>query len=562
MGGEDDGRPCSSPIPEDRCHCIGAHRIEPAEGLVEDEQLGVVYQRGGELGALLVAVGESLDPLVEAIAEPEPGEPGTCGVSGVGGAHPTQPSEPDELLGGLHLRVQTALLGHVPEPDPRLWTDSFAVPSDRTAVEGHQAEHRAHRGGLARSVWPEEAEDSAPAGCEGRSVQREDIAVLFVETFEFQHRTMLAGVGCEGKPPVYHPGPMARVGILGLPNVGKSTLFNALTGLSAPTAAHPFSTTEPNVGVARVPDERLDRAAELEQSDKTVHAALDLLDLPAMAGQGGGGFGPQFIGRLREMEALAVVLRAFHDESVPDGESGTDPVAQAETLLLELTLADAEVFRRRADKAAKEAMSDQSLKPVAAAVGRAADHLESGMPLRSTPWNSQELAAFRDLAPLTFKPAVWVVNVDEGAEVDPADVAAVVPEGDLVVVLSARIEEEATQLDPADRTELLEGLGLGEGALATMVRAIYDALGLVSFFTVGPKESRAWTVRRGAAAPEAAGKIHSDLERGFIRAEVAPIEAVLDAGGWDAAKAAGAVRLEGKDYVVAEGDVIVVRFSV
>jgi GTP-binding protein YchF len=357
---------------------------------------------------------------------------------------------------------------------------------------------------------------------------------------------------------------MARVGILGLPNVGKTTLFNALTGLSAPTAAHPFSTTEPNVGVAKVPDDRLDRAALLEDSDKTTHAAIDLLDLPAMAGSSGGGFGAQFLGRLREMEALAVVLRAFHDDAVPDTDSGVDAVAQAETLLLELTVADAEVFGRRADKAGKESMSDASLKPVADAIARAAAHLEEGLPLRVGTWSEQELAAFRDLAPLTLKPAVWVVNIDEGSNATDgvAMVDAVVPAGDLVVALSARIEEEAAQLDPQDRIELLDGLGLGEGALPTMVRAIYAALGLLSFFTVGPKESRAWTVRAGAPAPEAAGKIHSDLERGFIRAEVAPIDVVLEAGGWDAAKAAGLVRVEGKDYVVAEGDVVVVRFSV
>ncbi len=357
---------------------------------------------------------------------------------------------------------------------------------------------------------------------------------------------------------------VARVGILGLPNVGKTTLFNALTGLSAPTAPHPFSTTEPNVGVARVPDDRLDRAAALEKSAKVVHATLDLLDVPAMS-PGSTGFGAQFFGRLREMEALAVVLRAFGSDSVSDAESGADPVVQAETLLLELTLADAEVFSRRAGKAGREATGDASKRLGAEAIAKAAALLGEGIPLRAASWSEAQLEAFRDLAPLTMKPAVWVVNVGEDVvapEALEAAVAAVVPAVDIVVVVSALIEEEASRLEPADRAELYQGLGLGEGALARVVRATYDALGLISFFTVGPKESRAWTVRRGASAPEAAGKIHSDLERGFIRAEVAAIDAVLAAGGWDAAKAAGKVRLEGKEYKVVEGDVLVVRFSV
>ena len=359
---------------------------------------------------------------------------------------------------------------------------------------------------------------------------------------------------------------MARIALVGFPNVGKTTLFNALTGLSVPTAPHPFSTTEPNVGMAVVPDPELDRAAVVEGSRKTVHATLELEDLPALARPGhGGGLGARFLGRLRETEALAVVLRAFDDPGVPATESGLDPAAQAEELGLELVLADAEVFARRAEKIAKEATADPARKRAAQAVAEAAALLESGRPLRARDWDEEALAAFRDLAPLTLKPAVWVVNIGE-AEPDPAarvaGVAAVVPAGDEVLALSARLEEEAARLDPDDRAELFAGLGLGEGALARMVAASYAALGLASFYTLGPKEAHAWTVRRGAGAREAAGKIHTDLERGFIRAEVGRLDEVTAAGGWDAAKAAGLTRVEGRDYEVQEGDVLLIRFSV
>jgi hypothetical protein len=354
-----------------------------------------------------------------------------------------------------------------------------------------------------------------------------------------------------------------RIGIVGFANTGKTTLFNALTGHDAPTAQHPFSTTSPNIGVARIADADLEEAARIERSAKLVSSTLDLIDLPAMAR--GGGLGSQYLGRLREVEALAAVLRAFDDAAVPADESGTDPVAQAEDLILELAIADHEVMARRGEKVSKEASADPSKRSEAAVVNRAADLLGAGTPLRSVRWDSGELAVFRDLAPLTLRPVVWVVNVveDHGDPSALTDaVAAVVPEHDTVVALSAPIEAEASKLEPEDREELLEGLGLGSGALSTVGQAAYRSLDLITFYTLGPKEAHAWTLRSGATAQEAAGRIHSDLERGFIRAEVAPLEEVTAAGGWDEAKRKGKVRVEGRDYPVRDRDVIVVRFSV
>jgi GTP-binding protein YchF len=353
------------------------------------------------------------------------------------------------------------------------------------------------------------------------------------------------------------------VGIVGLPNVGKTALFNALTGLETPTAPYAYSTVEPHVGVAAVPDERLERLAELEAAPKAVHATLELLDTPAMGGSTD--LGAKYLARLREVESLVLVLRSFDDESVASDECGLDPAGQAENLLLTLALADGEVFSRKAERSVKEAAADASHQAAARTVASALAMLEEGKALRQGEWDAQQLAAFSDLAPLTLKPAVWVVNVGEDESDTEAltnAVAAVVPDKDRVVSLSAEIEEEASRLDAAERAELLEGLGLGEGALARVVHAVYDVHDLITFYTVGPKEACARTVPLGTTVRQAAGKVHSDMERGFIRAEIAPVGSVIEAGGWDEAKATGVVRVEGKDHLLTEGDVMFVRFSV
>lgn len=356
-------------------------------------------------------------------------------------------------------------------------------------------------------------------------------------------------------------GRMARIGLLGYPNSGKTTLFNAVTGLEAATGPHPHTTTEPNLGVLRVADPYLERTAALENSRKWTHATLDMHDLPAVRPGSVRSLGPG-----REPDVLVMVLRGHPTDWVPAGEHGTDPASQAEELLVELALADLEVFERRSERIAKEASADPSMRPAAEAISRAADRLGEGTPLRELPWSEADLRAFRDLAPLSLVPCVWVVNV---AEDDPDRQALmnslkeVVPATDPVLAVCALLEEEVIRLDPSERDELYEGLGLGKGAAEALAGCVYDALGLISFYTVSRRECRVWTVPEGTPAREAAGKIHSDMERGFIRAEIGPIQDVIGQGGWSAARSAtGVVRVEGKDYPLQDRDVMLVRFSV
>lgn len=373
---------------------------------------------------------------------------------------------------------------------------------------------------------------------------------------------------------------MERLGFVGLPNSGKSSLFNALTGGSAPVAAHPFSTTETTVGVAQVPDPRLDALARMSKSRKVVHAGVEVVDIAGLvAGAAGGeGLGNRFLGGIREVDALCLVLRAFDD---PEVVGETDPVEALGILELELVLADAATVETQLTRRRKAARSDRSLAPEVAALEQAEKILQAGVPLWRASLDPDTHAALTTAFLLTDKAVLAVVNLGED-QLDDSEalVKAVSAElghdvggtgvgdtgaggtGAEVLGVSVALEAEAAQLEPEERTELLEGLGLGEGALARVARAAQHLLGRRTFLTTGDKESRAWTFRAGARAPECAGVIHSDLQRGFIRAEIIRWDELLELGSWAAAKAAGRLRVEGKDYEVADGDVLEIRFNV
>jgi ribosome-binding ATPase len=350
-----------------------------------------------------------------------------------------------------------------------------------------------------------------------------------------------------------------RLGLVGLPNSGKSSLFNALTGASVAVAAHPFSTTESTVGIAQVPDERLSQLAEMSQSRKVVPAGVELVDIAALVqgANAGEGLGNRFLGSLREVDALLYVLRAFPDPSVP---GGTDPAEDLATLELELVLADLAAVEGRLTRQQRAAKLDKSLAGEVEALSRAAAVLAEGTPLYRAGLPAEEQELLRPLFLLTNKAVLVVVNVGEDQIAEGDKLAA--PFGPEALAVCVQLEAEAARLDPAERTELLEGLGLGEGVVPRVARAAYHLLGRCTFLTTGDKESRAWTFRAGARAPECAGVIHSDLQRGFIRAEVIRWDELLAIGSWVKAKEAGKLRVEGKDYEVRDGDVLEIRFNV
>jgi GTP-binding protein YchF len=363
-----------------------------------------------------------------------------------------------------------------------------------------------------------------------------------------------------------------RCGIVGLPNVGKSTLFNALTETAAAQAAnYPFCTIEPNVGRVAVPDERLDRIRAIAGSAQEIETQIEFVDIAGLVrgASKGEGLGNQFLANIREVDAIVHVLRCFEGGDVTHVEGRVDPIADAETVETELMLADLDSLERRVPNLVKKAQqSDKEAKIEASVLGQALDLLRASKPARLTrPKDHEEEKALQRAQLLTAKPVLYVCNVDEedaasGNEHSARVFERAAAEGAKAVVISAAIEAEIATMDPADREPFLADLGLHETGLNRMIHAGYELLGLITFFTAGPKEARAWTAHRGAKAPEAAGEIHTDFERGFIRAETISFDDYIKYGGETGAKDAGKMRSEGKDYVVQDGDVLLFRFNV
>ncbi len=357
---------------------------------------------------------------------------------------------------------------------------------------------------------------------------------------------------------------MERFGFVGLPNAGKSSLYNALAGGGAHAAPYAFATTDPNVGVAKVPDPRLDRLAEMSNSRRVVPAAVQFTDIGGLVegASHGEGLGNAFLSHIREVDAIVFVLRAFGDSDVP---GVADPLEHLRIVEIELALADLASASKALDRNTRMLKGDSSLRSVVELLERCVGHLGEGVPLYRADIAPEDRKQLKEFFFLTNKPVLAVLNIGEDQLQQQETIAAPVVaelDGAEVITLCVQLEAEAAQLDSGDRAEMLEALGLGDGAVPQFLTSAYHLLGLRTFLTTGEKESRAWTFRAGSTAPECAGVIHSDFQRGFIRAETIAWDDLLEAGSWTAAKDLGKVRSEGKDYLPSDGDVMEFRFSV
>ncbi len=363
---------------------------------------------------------------------------------------------------------------------------------------------------------------------------------------------------------------MLRAGIVGLPNVGKSTLFNAVVANAKATAANfPFCTIEPNVGVVAVPDERLDVLAKLSKSQKIVPTRIEFVDIAGLVkgASKGEGLGNQFLANIREVDAIVHVVRCFDDDDIIHVSGSVDPLRDMEVINLELSLADLSQLEKRLERQRKQAKKEKEAGEEVAILEKILPILNEGKPARLVELTEEEKAIIKPLGLLTAKPVIYAANVsDEDLATGNQWVNQVkqqaTTENAKVVVISAQVESELVELSPEDKAEFLESLGVSEGGLQSLIQATYDLLGLRTYLTTGETETRAWTILAGMSAPQAAGVIHSDFERGFIRAETVSYQDLVDCGSMTAAKEKGLVRSEGKEYIVQEGDVMLFRFNV